>query len=56
MAKGVQGGWRIWNNLTSKWWGQIYERQPDELVEELNRLARPEKIVELTRKFQLDKR
>lgn len=56
VAKGVQGGWRIWNNLTSKWWGQIYERQPDELVEELNGLARPEKIVELTRKFQLDKR
>ncbi len=56
MLKGVAGGWRIWNNKSNKWWGQLYERQPDELVNELNGESRPEVIVVLTRKFQKDKR
>ena len=53
---GVPGGWRIRNNKSKKWWGQLYERQPDELVKELDGESRPEIIVELTRKFQKDKR
>ncbi|MDW3197002.1 MAG: hypothetical protein R8G66_31785 [Cytophagales bacterium] len=56
VAKGVSGGWRIWNNKTKKWWGELYERQPDELLEELNGPKRPETLVQLTRKYQLDKR
>jgi hypothetical protein len=56
VAKGVPGGWRIWNNKSKKYWGQLYEKQPDELIEELNGEYRPEKIVELTRRFQKDKR
>lgn len=56
VAKGVPGGWRIWNNKTAKWWGELYERQPDELVIELNGEKRPHVLVELTRKFQKDKR
>ena len=56
VLKGITGGWRIWNRKTQKWWGELYERQPDELVDELNGAKRPEVIVELTRKFQLDKR
>lgn len=56
VAKGVPGGWKIWNNLTQHWWGQLYEKQPDELVEELNGAKRPEVIVQLTKKFQKDKR
>lgn len=52
VAKGVPGGWRIWNNRAKQWWGQIYEKQPDELINELNREKRPEIIVQLTRKFQ----
>lgn len=56
VTKGVPGGWRIWNNKSRKWWGQLYERQPDELIEELNGESRPEIIVVLTRKFQKDKR
>lgn len=56
VAKGVPGGWRIWNNLTRRWWGQLYERQPDLLIEELNGAKRPDVIVTLTRQFQKDKR
>ena len=56
VAKGVPGGWRIWNNKSKKWWGQLYERQPDELLVELNGPKRPAIIVELTRKYQKAKR
>lgn len=56
VAKGVPGGWRIWNNKMKKWWGELYEKQPDELVEELNGLKHPSVITDLTRRFQKDKR
>lgn len=56
VAKGVPGGWKIWNNKSKNWWGQLYERQPDDLIEELNGLKRPAIITELTRKYQKDKR
>ncbi|MCE7992327.1 MAG: hypothetical protein HEP71_10115 [Roseivirga sp.] len=56
VAKGVPGGWRIWNVKIKKWWGELYERQPDELVDELNGKKRPEVLVTLTRRFQKDKR
>ena len=56
VAKGIAGGWRIWNNLSKRWWGQLYERQPDELVNELNGQKRSDVIVKLTSKFQKDKR
>jgi len=56
VGKGVPGGWRIWNKKSRKWWGQLYEKQPDELLSELNGLKRPEVIVKLTRKYQKDKR
>ena len=56
VAKGVPGGWRIWNKLANRWWGQFYEKQPDELVAELNGQKRPEVLVELNRRYQKDKR
>lgn len=56
VAKGVPGGWRIWNNKGKNWWGQFYERQPDELIDELNGEKRPEVLIILTRRFQKDKR
>lgn len=55
-ARGVPGGWRIWNNKTKKWWGDLYERQPDDLVDELNNAKRPDKITELLAKQRKDKR
>lgn len=56
VAKGVLGGWRIWNSQLKRWWGQLYERQPDELVAELNGEKSPERLVQLIRRFQKDKR
>ncbi|MCR9254223.1 MAG: hypothetical protein NXI20_27670 [bacterium] len=56
VAKGVPGGWRIWNTKMKKWWGELYEIQPDELVEELNSNKRPEVLVQLTKRFQMQKR
>ena len=56
VAQGVPGGWRIWNKKTGRFWGQLYELQPDDLVEELNGQRRTEVIVDLTRKYQKSKR
>lgn len=56
VGKGVSGGWRIWNKKSRKWWGELYEKQPDELLEELNGLKRPKVIVQLTRRCQKEKR
>lgn len=56
VAKGVKGGWRIWNNKSKSWWGQLYELQPDELLIELNGKKRSYIIIELTRKYQKAKR
>jgi hypothetical protein len=56
VAKGVPGGWQIWNNLSKKWWGQLYEKQPDKLVDELNGQKRPDVITQLTRESQKGKR
>ncbi len=56
VAKGIPGGWRIWNKKTKKWWGELYECQPDELLEELNGLKRPEILSKLTTKYQVSKR
>ncbi len=55
-ARGVPGGWRIWNNKMKKWWGDMYERQPDDLVNELNNAKRPNIITELLAKYRKDKR
>ena len=56
VARGVPGGWRIYNKLTKRYWGQLYELQPDDLVAELNGQRRLEVITDLTRKYQKAKR
>ena len=56
VTRGVPGGWRIFNKLTNRFWGQLYELQPDDLVAELNGQRRPEVITDLTRKYQKAKR
>jgi hypothetical protein len=45
-------GWKIWNRKTKRPWGNFYQAYPEDLLEELNGERRPEKIVELTRKYQ----
>jgi len=42
-------GWRIWDNLQKKWWGERYESFPDCLIAELNADKLPERITELIR-------
>ncbi|TRX47052.1 hypothetical protein FNH22_30620 [Fulvivirga sp. M361] len=56
VSKGVPGGWMIWNKKSNRWWGELYQLQPDELVNELNGQKRPEVITEFIRKFQKTKR
>ena len=36
MARGIHGGYRIWDNKARRWWGELYELCPDELLAELN--------------------
>jgi hypothetical protein len=50
VARGVPGGYRIWDNTGRRWWGDFYELCPDELLDELNGQARPERLTELLRR------
>lgn len=36
VARGVPGGYRIWDNRARRWWGDLYELCPDDLVNALN--------------------
>jgi hypothetical protein len=36
VARGVPGGYRIWDNKACRWWGDLYELCPDDLLAELN--------------------
>ena len=36
VARGVPGGYRIWDNRSRRWWGDLYELCPDDLVNALN--------------------
>lgn len=49
VARGVPGGYRIWDNRSQRWWGDLYEMMPDALLRELNGPRRPDQLVELTR-------
>jgi hypothetical protein len=50
VARGVPGGYRIWNNKARRWWGDLYRLCPDDLLAELNGEADPEKITELMKR------
>lgn len=51
VAKAIPGvGWRIWNRMQNKWWGNPFSSYPEELLSELNGPKRPERIVELSRR------
>jgi hypothetical protein len=56
VARGVQGGYRIWDNRARRWWGDLYELCPDELLDELNGDRDPAKLTELLRKYRALKR
>lgn len=56
VARGVPGGYRIWDNRGHRYWGDFYELCPDELLAELNGPADRARIVELMRKYEKLKR
>ncbi|GIJ35308.1 hypothetical protein SAMN05216284_105122 [Micromonospora sediminimaris] len=56
MARGVDGGYRIWDNRARRWWGELYELCPDELINELNGARNYAKITALLRAYRAQKR
>ncbi|MFF3847253.1 hypothetical protein [Streptomyces sp. NPDC002328] len=56
VARGVPGGYRIWDNRGRRYWGDFYELCPDELLAELNGPADQDRIVELMRTYRKLKR
>lgn len=42
-------GWRIWDNLIKRWWGERYQNLPEQLLSELNAGKRPAQLTELLR-------
>lgn len=56
VARGVPGGYRIWDNKVRRWWGDRYELCPDELLDELNGDRDSRKITTLLRTHRSRKR
>jgi hypothetical protein len=56
VARGVPGGYRIWDNKARRWWGDLYELCPDELLEELNGARDYVRITALLRHYRAQKR
>lgn len=52
VARGVPGGYRIWDNRRRKWWGDVYELCPDDLLTELNGDADYQKVTALLRFYR----
>lgn len=43
-------GWRVWDRMRRKHWGEFMSYYPETLLAELNGPKRPEVLVELTRR------
>lgn len=56
MARGVPGGYRIWDTKGRRWWGDHYELCPDDLLVELNGAADPVKITALLKRYRTQRR
>jgi hypothetical protein len=56
VARGVPGGYRIWDNKARRWWGDLYELCPDRLLDQLNGACDEAKITALLRMYRLRKR
>ena len=56
MARGVPGGYRIWDNHGRRFWGDFYELCPDDLLTELNGKADPARITALLKRYRALKR
>ncbi|MGW4866556.1 hypothetical protein [Streptomyces chartreusis] len=56
VARGVPGGYRIWDNHGRRFWGDLYELCPDDLLTELNGRKDPARVSELLRRYRALKR
>ena len=56
VARGVPGGYRIWDNHGRRFWGDLYELCPDDLLTELNGRKDQARIGELMRRYRAQKR
>lgn len=56
VARGVPGGWRVWDNKARRWWGEQYEVQPDDLVAELNGTVDYTRITALLKRYRTARR
>jgi hypothetical protein len=56
VARGVPGGYRIWDNKTHRWWGDLYELCPDGLLDELDGGKHQQKITALLNRYRDQKR
>lgn len=56
VARGVPGGYRIWDNTARRWWGDHYETCPDALLDEMNGPHDPDLITALLRRYRAQKR
>ncbi|MFE6282927.1 hypothetical protein [Streptomyces sp. NPDC057877] len=56
VARGVPGGYRIWDNKRRGWWGDLYELCPDDLLTELNGEANHTKVTALLKHYRALKR
>lgn len=56
VARGVPGGYRIWDNRGRRWWGDLYELCPDDLLTELNGAADQDRITALLKRYRALKR
>lgn len=52
MARGVPGGYRIWDNKTRRYWGELYELCPDDLLTELNGARDYARITALLKRYR----
>ena len=56
VARGVAGGYRIWDSKGQRFWGDLYDFCPDDLIAELNGKANPDRITELLKRYRSQKR
>ncbi|WP_214325284.1 hypothetical protein [Nonomuraea sediminis] len=56
VARGVPGGYRIWDNKVRRWWGDVYELCSDDLLVELNGARDFDKVTALLKRYRAMKR
>ncbi|MEI5524722.1 hypothetical protein WB401_14920 [Streptomyces brasiliscabiei] len=56
VARGVPGGYRIYDHRRQGWWGDLYELCPDDLLTELNGKKDPRRLGVLLKRYRSLKR